>query len=54
MKKRKVVSILLAATMAGSMASVKTEDETNLAVWAVLGILSVGMILLFSGKKQRA
>lgn len=35
-------------------ASVKTEDETNLAVWAVLGILSVGMILLFSGKKQRA
>ena len=34
--------------------SVKTGDETNLAVWAVLGILSVGMILLFSGKKQRA
>ena len=35
-------------------ASVKTEDETNLAVWAVLGILSVGMILFLSGKKQRA
>ena len=33
-------------------ASVKTEDETNLAVWAVLGILSVGMILLLSGKKH--
>ena len=33
-------------------ASVKTGDETNLTVWAVLGILSVGMILLFSGKKH--
>lgn len=33
-------------------ASVKTEDETNLAVWAVLGILSVGMILFLSGKKH--
>ena len=33
-------------------ASVKTGDETNLTVWAVLGILSVGMILFFSGKKH--
>lgn len=32
--------------------SVKTGDETNLAVWAVLGILSVGMILFLSGKKH--
>ena len=33
--------------------SVKTGDETNLAVWVVLGILSVGMILFLSGKKQK-
>ena len=33
--------------------SVKTGDETNLAMWAVLGILSVGMILFLSGKKQK-
>ena len=32
--------------------SVKTGDETNLAMWAVLGILSVGMILFLSGKKH--
>lgn len=33
--------------------SVKTGDETNPAMWAVLGILSVGMILFLLGKKQR-
>lgn len=32
--------------------SVKTGDETNPAVWAILGILSVGMILFLLGKKH--